>query len=225
MISYDETSQSDSDVHVFVNDGTGAFLDTDIVTEGRRVNALRLADIDDDSDLDLVLGQVSQATPMWVVTNESGLAVVSGALLDEVDGSVSIGSIDVADMNGDDKADIVATDFRGNRIITLTQDPSSGVSVEDETSLGRSDAFALTQNYPNPFTSSTVIRYYLPVDEEVELSVFDVLGRKVETLVSGFKSSGWHEQSFEAKNLPVGVYFYTMSQGAEKITQKMVLLD
>jgi len=71
-------------------------------------------------------------------------------------------------------------------------------------------SFNLAQNYPNPFNPSTVIGYQLPVISRVTLKVYDVLGRKMKTLVDGVETSGKHEVKFDGNDLPSGVYFYRL---------------
>jgi hypothetical protein len=71
--------------------------------------------------------------------------------------------------------------------------------------------FALAQNYPNPFNPTTTIRFGLPVDGNVSLAVYDVLGRQVAQLVEGRMITGFHEVTFDASNLSSGIYFYRMS--------------
>jgi hypothetical protein len=96
------------------------------------------------------------------------------------------------------------------------------VSVEpDETVV--SD-FKLEQNYPNPFNPSTVISYRLPVNSNVVLKVFDILGNEVATLVNEEKPAGTYEVEFNASNLSSGVYFYRFTAGSFLITKKMSLL-
>lgn len=68
--------------------------------------------------------------------------------------------------------------------------------------------YALAQNYPNPFNPTTIFNYQLPVDGHVTLTIYDVLGRKVNTLVDEDKSAGSYEVNFDARNLASGVYFY-----------------
>ncbi len=86
-------------------------------------------------------------------------------------------------------------------------------------------AFGLAQNHPNPFNPITEIKYSLPVDCHVTLAVYDVLGRRVATLVdehqtAGFKSARWEVTSEVAS----GVYFYRLQAGSFVETKKMVLL-
>jgi hypothetical protein len=84
--------------------------------------------------------------------------------------------------------------------------------------------FLLSQNYPNPFNPSTTIRYSVPGKSFVTLSVYDVLGQLVKTLVSNEKNRGSYEASFGGSSLPSGTYFYTLRAGSYAQTKKMVLL-
>ncbi len=67
--------------------------------------------------------------------------------------------------------------------------------------------YSLHQNYPNPFNPSTTIKYDLPEPVKVSLVVYDVLGRKVDELVNGFKEAGYHFATWNAKDVSSGVYF------------------
>ena len=84
--------------------------------------------------------------------------------------------------------------------------------------------FLLSQNYPNPFNPSTIISYQLPMNSHVELTVYDVLGREVATLVNEKQTAGTHSVNFNASNLPSGVYFYRMQSGAVSETKKLILI-
>jgi hypothetical protein len=92
--------------------------------------------------------------------------------------------------------------------------------------------FRLNQNYPNPFNPSTMIRYALPVGSFVSLEVFDIIGRKVATLVNGDQPAGSYVVRFDAGNLANGTYFYSLKarkteggqSGEFTETRKMMLL-
>lgn len=91
------------------------------------------------------------------------------------------------------------------------------------------ETFELHQNYPNPFNPSTVISFNLPNSGWTELSVYDPLGRKVETLISGDMSAGAHQVTFNAEGYPTGVYIYTLryntlQKGLTSKSIKMLLL-
>ncbi len=84
--------------------------------------------------------------------------------------------------------------------------------------------FELEQNYPNPFNGQTVIRYRLSRAAQVQLSVFNLLGQKIKTLVSRKQSAGTYRVIFNAENLPSGVYIYRLKIGAKQFAKKMLLL-
>ncbi len=84
--------------------------------------------------------------------------------------------------------------------------------------------YRLEQNYPNPFNPTTVLTYTLPIASDVRLEVFDVLGRKVATLVSEKQSAGTHTYTLNASGFSSGVYFYRLSAGTFTQTKKMMLV-
>ncbi len=87
------------------------------------------------------------------------------------------------------------------------------VNVEDEISLPIS--FRLFQNYPNPFNPSTKIKYSIPKLSFVTIKIYDVLGSEVATLVNEEKPVGTYELTWNAENLPSGVYFYSCKRRSE----------
>ena len=102
--------------------------------------------------------------------------------------------------------------------VTLT----TPVSVEEEA--GVPAAYALENNYPNPFNPSTTISYTLPASSYVTLTVFDLTGRQIRHLASGTQPAGTHEVSFEASGLPSGVYVYRLQAGDYVDTKRMVMV-
>lgn len=74
-------------------------------------------------------------------------------------------------------------------------------------------SFRLKQNYPNPFNPVTVIEYELPIQSDIKIEVFDILGRLATTLVDGRKSAGFHSVQFNAGNFSSGAYFYRIKVG------------
>lgn len=99
------------------------------------------------------------------------------------------------------------------------------VPVEHETSLNLiPEEYVLSQNYPNPFNPTTKITYSIPEEGYVNLTVYNVLGKQVETLVSENKTAGTYEVTFDASKLSSGVYFYKLNSGRNVITKKMLLV-
>jgi hypothetical protein len=89
--------------------------------------------------------------------------------------------------------------------------------------------FALDQNYPNPFNPSTTIRFALPSDATIRLSVYDILGREVRSLVNSDMAAGYHQMAWDGKNnkgtsVASGMYIYRIEAGSFISTKKMMLL-
>ncbi len=83
----------------------------------------------------------------------------------------------------------------------------------------------LSQNYPNPFNPSTTIKYELPEVSNVRLDVYDMLGRRVATLVNNdAHAAGYHTVIFDASRLSSGVYIYRLQAGSTTITRKLTLI-
>ena len=78
--------------------------------------------------------------------------------------------------------------------------------------------------YPNPFNPSTTISFALPEADVVQIAVFDVAGRWIQTLVNEKCGAGNHTVSFDARDLPSGVYFARMEAAAFTMTKKMLLI-
>jgi len=86
------------------------------------------------------------------------------------------------------------------------------------------DSYSLSQNYPNPFNPSTTIKYSVPDLSNVNLKVYNLIGQEVAELVNKELQSGNYEVTFDAANLPSGVYFYRLQAGNFVDTKKMLLL-
>jgi endo-1,4-beta-xylanase len=103
----------------------------------------------------------------------------------------------------------------------FVQSNPSGVDGNGSTA---PSSFALAQNFPNPFNPSTTIRYDILKASKVELTVFDILGRKVRTLVSGVQAPGHYSVTMDGRDLASGVYFYRLVAGTFTATKKLMLL-
>lgn len=85
-------------------------------------------------------------------------------------------------------------------------------------------AFGLEQNFPNPFNPSTAIRYHLPSASHVRLTVTDLLGREIASLVNGRQESGTHEIPFDGSNLTSGMYLYRLTADGVTEVKKMQMI-
>ena len=103
-------------------------------------------------------------------------------------------------------------------------DGSEVITSVDENQHDTPARFTLEQNYPNPVNPSTTIRYELPKASHVMLTVYDVLGREVATLVNDVEEPGYKSVQFDASRLSSGVYFYRLQAGDFAQTMKLVLM-
>ncbi len=103
------------------------------------------------------------------------------------------------------------------------------VNVQDTADENLPKNFALFQNYPNPFNPETEIRYQLPKKSDVRLTIFNLQGQKIRTLINGYQPAGthsvkWNGQDQSGNAVVSGVYLYQMRVGNFMETRKMLLL-
>ena len=108
-----------------------------------------------------------------------------------------------------------------------TLDVGTSVGIEDGDNLPT--AFELEQNFPNPFNPTTSIRYTVNNAGTYKLSVYNVLGQQIRTLVNGFQTPNRYELTWDGRNdkgvaVGSGIYFYKLTGENQNITKKMVLL-
>jgi len=121
----------------------------------------------------------------------------------------------------------------GYDIWTNVFDYQDFITAVDESSVELPNEFVLNQNYPNPFNPTTTIKYSIPNVvklspdlslQPTQLHIYDILGRKVKTLINKQQSPGNYEVTFDASELSSGIYFYTLNTGEFVQTKKMMLL-
>ena len=97
--------------------------------------------------------------------------------------------------------------------------------LQNEVVIGVPVKFELNQNYPNPFNPTTKINFSLPVDTKITLSVYDISGRLVASLINNeFRTADYYTVDFNGSNLASGVYFYTIQTGKFTDSKKMILV-
>ncbi len=190
-----------------------------------------LADIDNDGDFDLIIGDNwgtvkyyrndgTVNTPLWVRSD----AMFAGI---EVDQGPHAG---FADLDNDGRRDMILAEYNGN--FTYYKNLFAPVTGVDNTILtSMPDNYKLNQNYPNPFNPSTTISYSIPnvtmsgvEGSRVQLKVFDILGTEIATLVNEYKPAGSYEVRFDANGLSSGVYFYSLNVNGVTYSKSMMLL-
>jgi photosystem II stability/assembly factor-like uncharacterized protein len=93
-----------------------------------------------------------------------------------------------------------------------------------ETVSNKYKSLKLYSSFPNPFNSSTVIRYFIQENAMIVLKIFNVLGEEVDVLVDEYKTAGTFEVTWNANNLPSGIYFYKLQAGEYSAVKKMILI-
>ncbi len=106
-----------------------------------------------------------------------------------------------------------------NVIAMITIDYTIGISESADRNL------KVMQNYPNPFSGTSTIRYELAKPAHVSLEVYDLAGRKVSVINEGAKDAGIHQVSLNAKSFSKGVYFYTLKADGVSVTNKMTVTE
>lgn len=110
-----------------------------------------------------------------------------------------------------------------------TIDVKLGTGVDDRDDGSLPHAFALAQNFPNPFNPTTEIQFSLPRTSRVRLEIYDIMGRTVRTLLDDTRAAGTHQVTFDGRagdGTPVatGIYFYRLSTDSFSQSRKMLLL-
>ncbi|HEX2869367.1 MAG TPA: phosphodiester glycosidase family protein [Ignavibacteriales bacterium] len=94
-------------------------------------------------------------------------------------------------------------------IRVISFDPTTGVNEEAASeSRHLPENYELMQNYPNPFNPNTTIKYWLPKESKVKITVYNCIGKLVSVLDNSVQSAGYHDQNFNAGNISSGIYFY-----------------
>lgn len=123
------------------------------------------------------------------------------------------------------KFDLGAYEFVSTLNPQGTNTPTTvGETTEIESDAKTPKGFELDQNYPNPFNPSTNIRFNIPSDQNVRINIYNALGQLVNTLVNQFYSAGNYTITFNAANLPSGLYIYTLEAGSFTTSKKMMLV-
>lgn len=109
----------------------------------------------------------------------------------------------------------------------ITMVDAESLSILEESTFvqaSKTPGFALHPNFPNPFSRYTTIHYEIPYSTEVEIFVFNMLGKRIATLVEGFQPAGQQSCEFNPGNLPDGIYYYTIRSDDFIQTRKMELM-
>jgi hypothetical protein len=207
-----------------------------------RLNGADAGDLDGDGNLDFVFAARDDANnsvkvPVFRVEYQGGSITTAASYTASIIDSAywtKRGDMDVvvvANVDGDASDEVLYTQgyTRGNAnddpmpLIILDRQ-FTPVSVEKLTSTIPTEYY-LEQNYPNPFNPATQIKFGITQSSDVELKVFDILGREVAVLIEKeFFAAGSYVVNFTASNLASGIYIYRLTAGTSTISKKMQLL-
>lgn len=160
---------------------------------------------------------------IWAIRHD-GTAVVDSA-------QIARSSSNISSFGEDETGELYVVGFDGHIFrFDLLPDEQPVITAVDATEQARPTGFSLGQNYPNPFNPSTWIPYSIASSTVVELTIYDVLGRRVLDLVSGRQPAGSHVASWNGtdavgRSMAPGVYFYRIIAGGVRETRRMVLVE
>ena len=121
--------------------------------------------------------------------------------------------------------EVVVYDYLGNEVGSITSaTPAQLVSIEEPLAAALPENSTLLQNYPNPFNSTTLIKYVLSEKQSIELTIYDLSGQRVKTLVHQVQPAGSYSVSFKGANLSSGIYLCNMRTEKTNITQRLLLI-
>ena len=179
---------------------------------------LYVTDFDADGDLDIALTGESLDSVFIALNDNSGSFSTPSAFYSG-GGSSFIFAIE---LNGDNYNDLVVAHIASNTVSVLIN--GSGTDLEDDYLASLPGTYWLSNNYPNPFNSLTLIKYYLQQQSQVNIDIFDILGRKIQTLAEGIQPSGNYQARWDASSQSSGIYIYKLQAGDYTETKKMLLL-
>ncbi|GAB4182793.1 MAG: hypothetical protein Kow00108_19750 [Calditrichia bacterium] len=205
------------------NDGTGSFSVEYLKLDTRRASkTFTVLDYENDGDPDIVTA--TNLNDMVLYLNNGFGEFEIMRLCRTTNFGLTPVTMVHGDFNNDDLTDVAvltindfSTIFNLNYIVNIgNEGPEPDNKIPQR--------FSLSQNFPNPFNPTTTIRYDLPERTHVELSIHNILGRKIKTVINGMKPAGRHQIYVDMTGVSSGVYFYRLKTKNFIETKKMIFL-
>jgi hypothetical protein len=208
-----------NDVKWWRNDGGEPIGWTELMINGSFAGAssVSCADLDGDGDMDvLAAAHIAGDFAWW--SNEGGDPVTWSKYTIESN-FAEAWPIIAYDIDQDADLDVLAGGRAIDRVAWYENQTSAAVEPTSVPGIP-----VIDQNHPNPFNTNTRITYNLVAPGRVKLTVYDLAGKSVSTLVEGQQDSGDHEVWFESDGFPSGTYFYELLVGEQRQVRRMLLI-
>ena len=204
------------DIIWWENDGDENFTEHNIADNYDGARCAYAVDLDRDNDVD-VLGAAWHDAEITYWENDGDENFTEHTIKSGYRWAISVTAIDI---DGDRDVDVLGVSNRDG-IITWWENGGLSVTGDNNTILNE---FYLSAAYPNPFNSSTTIRYNLPSPSNVSLAIYDPLGNSIVSLFKGYRQAGFHNINMTAADLSSGLYLVRLEAGGEVQTQKILLI-
>jgi len=206
---------NDASVAILLNNGDGTFQVSANYDIPPGLNCISSADFDGDYDSDLAVKANSCITIL--INNGSGSFQQAG----NYGAADSPSYIFSADLDSDGDYDLAVTNSESDNVsILMNLSNTTDIRFEE---ISVPDEFAF-YSYPNPFNAVTTIKYNLPKASEVNIEIYDILGRRVQIFVRERQRAGYHSVVWNADEYSSGMYFYRIQAGEFTEAKKMLLL-
>lgn len=166
-------------------------------------------------------GQLNDIPDEWVMTLEDTYTGNTVDMMEQTFYSFRSAGGDEMDVTEENTFTSYKPDQSERFLITV--EPYEDVFREPEESLQPEDV-ELRQNYPNPFNPSTTIEFYLPEEKAVRLGIYNVVGQQVAMLIDDTRNSGEHSVTWDASDMPSGIYIVQLELGSRMLTRKITLI-
>ncbi|UCC79338.1 MAG: S8 family serine peptidase [Candidatus Zixiibacteriota bacterium] len=232
-----------NDGNLYVFDRNGDLLPGYPVNTGGSITAqVVIGDINGDSSANTVvvtsLGEIhcfygaGNNISNFPISPEISAQITATPALGNLDGDLDLEIVVGLRTNNQN---LLVIDYKANAIVAGLKWPNFGRDIwrsnsytDIVTSISENpnipDEYRLLQNYPNPFNAGTAIGFNLPNRSHVRLDVYDILGRKIETLIDKNLPAGYNSVNWNAENKSSGIYFYRITAADQTSTRRMLLI-